>query len=259
MSASIFWYPDPLGPVREIDLGSALSDLDGPHQTANQTVVEARNGAQFTQQANVRISVRVVVERFTDTALRRELEALINHLKRGGLCGLAEDRTKIVGGYCRPVRGTKFLTIDEKPFGDWNSSAALVAGDEVVVMSDPATGLWETKLVSGFLAGARGDRVSMTGDPVMLGYSGVEWGFIRHYGFYPFLRMSVSGRNQNPLSHDHRISYTLNMELEEAPDAYENMRGRAPFRGTSESDIGIDLGGLGLGGLGNYRERSKDL
>ena len=46
-------------------------------------------------------------------------------------------------------------------------------------------------------------------------YEDQPWVLIRHRGFWPLLRLPVGSRNQRMLTHDHRINWTFDAQLEE--------------------------------------------
>lgn len=222
-NAKIWYYPTPGGTVEEIDLGEGLSDLQVETRT-DQAVAEGISGMQATSQYSARATVRVIDERFTSASLHRKLYALREHLRRGGLCAIAEDCDKAWAAFAAtiPVRTSSSVTIAANavpwPYDD---APSLASGEEVEILGSQPLGLRCFTTTGSTISGNAATNVTMAGVTFDFVEAGARWVLLRQRGFWPLLRMPISERNQPMITDDHRISYTLDVVLEEAIDQYE--------------------------------------
>ena len=220
-NAKIWYYPDASGTVEEIDLGEPLSDLQ-VETVVDQAVAEGISGHQSTDQYSGRAQIRLIVERFASASTYRALAALREHLRRGGLCAVAEDSVSAWAAFATtiPVRGATSLYTFTAP---WPFVAApTVTAAEVELIGSQPSGLRETLLTSGTFTGNTNQTVTFASG-VRFNHSqdGARWLLLRQRGFWPLLRMPIDQRNQSVITDDHRITYTLDVVLEEAIDQYE--------------------------------------
>lgn len=219
MSSKLWFFPDPNGTIEEIDLGETISDLQF-NPSPNQSISEGLTGALSTTQFNSRARLRVVHERFTSAALARDFYALETHLKNGGLVAIAVEASQAWAGFAEaiPDRGDTSLTIAAQSF-PYQSSPTILNGDEVEVMGAQPYALREFCSVNGDTSGltialSESLRFSLSG-------IGSRWCFVRHRGFWPLLRLPKDQRDSPLVTHDHRISYTFDAQLEEAIDVLD--------------------------------------
>jgi hypothetical protein len=238
-NAKIWYYPDSFGPVVEIDLGGALSDNRGPFMHVDEEAIEGGTGRVFSSFLNGRVQIPILVEGITDWALKRQLENLINHLKRRGTCFLAEDADLAIAGYLEgvPYRNQTNIKMVEQPWRDaCGVTGTLASGDEVVIQTASNPFKREVTTVSTNV----GNKITLS-KALLIDYQGdnsVHWVMVRHHGFYPALRLPMDAINSTPLRHDHRISFTLDIVLEEAIDVLDAMSGHADvdLAGSNDSD-----------------------
>jgi len=221
-TAKIWFYPDPNGPVVEIDIDEALSD-NQVHQKVDQSVSEGLTGSIDTAQYSSRAVLRLIDERFVDAARARKIYLLRDHLQAGGLCSIAEDSDKAVAGFVATVPvlsgSVGIVSLVGRPW-PYNGSATLASGDEVEFLGNQPRALRQLVTVSSFSAG----DILVTGEVLSYDFAaqGARWVLVRHRGFWPVLRLPKENRNASVITDDHRISYTLDVELEEAIDAIES-------------------------------------
>jgi hypothetical protein len=197
------WYPDggTLAASREdTTLGEELTDLT--HDDIRTSATQA---------------VRIVCERFTTQALRREILSLVAHIARGEPVGFTRDPAKAWAGYATgsPTRGDTTLTTT----GDvwyYAGSASLSSGDIIVVEGLGAQGKreWvEVDSVSGTTITLKTPLVYTYQDDVVM---------IRWEDYYPVLyRPAGTGTTSTILTHDRRLNYTLDVGMETDPDALQ--------------------------------------
>jgi hypothetical protein len=187
-NAAIYWYPSTTAGLETIDIGTPLGELQvGPvdigssHASLGGHVYDAHLGSYL----------RLRVQRDfgnSNHALYRNLMTLQNHLNRGGYVGLATDTAKAWAAFVRstPRRDNTVLNCEQNQF--FNTSAALVAGDEVVIESavPESSREWSTvtSLSSNVLTLAAGLIFDYKQRPILA----------RYEGFYPLL--ALEGRQQ---------------------------------------------------------------
>jgi len=256
MGAKIWYYPDPASTVVEIDLGEDISDLQ-KNGTVIQSASESIAGAIFTSQTSARSVVRIVNERFTSYALARQLETLENHLRRGGSIAFAEDSDRAVAGYLKlslPASGVTAIEIQGKPWPYETAADFATLNNEAVIQSASPRYLRELVTVSA----ESGDEFTIS--PLVYDYSEEPWVLFRHRGFWPLLRLPIGSRNQKMLTHDHRISWTFDAQLEEHVAGLDIFSGVAdeqvitntPFGGVVSSTVPEIIDGPGVGGGGKF-------
>ena len=254
MTAKIWYYPDPAGAVVEIDIGEGLSDLQ-KNGAVVQSASESVSGAVYTNQTSARSMVRVINERFTSYALARQLETLENHLRRGGVIAVAEESSKAFAGYLNfplPSSGATSFSLQGTPW-PFAGVITLAGGNEFVLQSPSPKYLRELGLLTSHGAGN-----TMTVPATVYDYSAEPWVLFRTRGFWPLLRLPVGQRNQKMLTHDHRISWTFDVQLEEHVDGLDIFAGIADSEVVTATPLGgviqqtvpeiLDLHPPGVGG-----------
>ena len=101
------------------------------------------------------------------------------------------------------------------------ASPTLVSNDEVEVLGSQPLGIREYTTCGSTLSGVLASTVTLGALVFDQKESGSKWCLIRHRGFWPLLRMPIAERNQSVVTDDHRLTYTLDVTLEEAIDQYE--------------------------------------
>jgi len=225
----MWWYPDSaLGEAEEIDVGEGLGDVQITPQGLH-TASRGANGSASGIRTAAWSGVRVHIDRTTDGTLARNLYAIENHLHRGGMVAVCHDADKAVAGFLSllPDRGVTSVSLVDRPWPH-NSSAALVANDEVVLQGPSPEYRRELDQVSA----VSGDTYTLN-DGTRYNYTADGWVLFRYRYFFPMLRLPPDRRNQGPLlTYDGLVSYTFDAQLEEAVDAFETFASTGSVIGT---------------------------
>jgi hypothetical protein len=243
MAAAIWWRPEGSTVLRKIEIGERFTDLASP-VVRDLDVEETMGGLEYRQDYRTRSRLRVVLQDLDDVSLRRELQALCNHLQAGGTCSLAEDDTKACAAFLSvlPVDGTAGLYLYGSPWSELGGP--FLEADEVVITSESPRYMQEafTLLVdpeyygSGTTASDFGVGVS----PALRNdWSGRSWALMRHYGFWPVLRLAKEAINEAAISSSRRrITWTLDLRLDEDIEALEVLAGTPTVTLTGTADSG---------------------
>ena len=136
-----YYYPDPSGSLEVIDLLGPLSSLIvTPIVKASEGYDGAGRASENLTRINFR--VRIILDRFQTagvgrSSLERQLLTMQQHLLAGGYVGFSKDHAKAwaslpsVSGAL--MRGDTVIPTGGNGFGAWSASAALTAGDELVI------------------------------------------------------------------------------------------------------------------------------
>lgn len=205
-----YYYPESGGTLETIDLAGPLSDLQ---ETELRDVEDAYDGERvlYRQVLGGGYRVRIVLERFTSQALERKLKTMSAHLERGGYIGFSRDHAKTwagfgASGYTYRGRSIFYSTVNQ--FGAWNGSATFASGDECTIESGNPEMYREYNTVSSINAS---NQVTL-GNALVYTYSNPV--LLRWRDFYPALRLPADKVGKALVTHDHRISWTLDVELE---------------------------------------------
>ena len=214
---AIYYYPDPEGSLEVLDFGEPLSDLQIT-QVREVADSYSRGGSFYRTTGASRLQIRIILENFTSAPLVRQFESLSAHLERGGAIGFALDPDKAWGSfnsavYTTPIRGIKSLYTTGQEWSAWSSSASMATNDVVSISEPPPAGSRELCQLSGPVASG-GNTVSFTGEPLRYGYES-DVVLVRSRDFYPAMTMPASSVGVPILETNHRISYTLDLTLEE--------------------------------------------
>ncbi len=217
-NAYFFYYPDIEGTLERIDLGENLSDLQ---VTPQRTIEDAYSlsGTMYRTVSGGSLLVRIVDDRFTDDDLAYTLESMWTHLELGGFCGACNDATQAWAGFASspPQRGDTTIVTAGNAFSaytDGLTTATLVSGDIICIQS----GLPGLKREYLKVSSKSGGTITLS-EPVRYNYPSGSTIMVRHRDFYPILRAPEGSIGMQPVTHDRRISYTLDISLEEAHDA----------------------------------------
>src|SRR5262245_4920518 len=212
MAASIWYQPFGAPEVIEIDLECSLGAID-EYDLVDEAVGTALSG----RRTRVLYSgTRAVTYGATigSAAVVQQLEALESHLRRGGICTVAEDNTKTLFGIVVGTPTTTTLTLHANLWGAY-SSYTMAAGD-VLVLSGPGPEIVREEVV---IANSAVPTVATLDDAPVNDWTGYEWVAARLKGFWPTLRMRSGERRI--LTTDRRITTRLTLPLEVPPSAYD--------------------------------------
>lgn len=242
-NAAIWYYPGPGAGLKKIDLGRPLSDLqDQPvrDEAVSQSISGSRTKIVWASWHLVPVSMAL----FADQSVVRELDALINHLQRGGSCTLAEDDGYPFAAFLAtaPERGATTLYYTENLYSEYGTYTP-TAGDVLVVQGPGPEYLREEVVLSG----VSGRAISIASPGLRFDYSAESWIHVRPKGFWPILRLQEGATNRAHLRHERRITYTLDLALEEPPNALDlaAAHAREPYQGelvdTTDSATGTTI------------------
>ncbi len=234
-NAAFWWYPEdwPVGPVK-ISIGRAFSDRGGPHQRMRQSVTEAFTGGRRIVQWGGRTVLTAKHEweakSVTGRALRRELETLINHLRRGGACLYCEDDAFLYAAICvnKPQAGDTTLDL-WTPFTNEIQTFAAQTNQELWIRSSAPNVKREPVLCS---SGA--SATSMTVSALRYEYTNEAWVMSQNWGTHVAMRLPADRLNDEFIFHDHENSARLDLPLEEDEDVLDAL-----------GNLGILLGSTG--------------
>jgi len=157
------------------------------------------------------LKVRIILERFTDDALARDLYSFQTHAERGLHFGFASDSAKVVAHNhlsSPPLRGENSLAMGGNIFAPWESAATLTAGD-IVHVASPAPSHQKEELEIATYASTTSTGSATFTDTFRYDHGSPS--ILRHRDFFPMLFLPESEINKPILSHDHRISWTFDM------------------------------------------------
>lgn len=220
------WWPHhtkAAGQREIITLSEDLSDLQiTPRRNVSDTF--SVYGGRSRELLRPWLEVRIVLERFTDRDLFRKFTAMINHMERGGTVAFGLDSAKawmvaLTKDHAQGERVIHCGPILTTVYHSASSSVVVAVDDELVIESGPPLAKREYHTVNAVaVSGSGGASVrfdlSPSGSPtVKLRDDYPEGSRVRFSDFFPTLILPPEGVGSAMLTHDHRISYTLDLNL----------------------------------------------
>ena len=235
---TIYWYPDPSGSVETYTFLENLTDLQVQPIRETYDAVTL-SGGLYRSHAAARQQVRIVLENFTSEAFYLKMQSLSAHLERGGSIGFSLDHDRTWGAFLSSAftaeRGDTQLGVQHiltttgamspNYFRPWSNSAALGADDYVCINNANPEGFREYKNITSI----SNTSFTVTLDEGLLYTYGSMPVLIRWRDFWPALKLR-SDLTTPMLTTNHRLSYTLDMVLEEDWDAIYSMSVGTPLR-----------------------------
>ena len=172
-------------------------------------------------------NVRIVIDRFSDRDLFRRLSNMINHLERGGVVSFSNNKDK-----CYASR----LQVDINPDHDYMyvepnlcksystteiDMLNFAQNDEVIIEQAPPFAKRHHSVLIDASETADGHllkvgRITFGGvderKPIDEGFNGGD--LVRYADFWPTLILPKNQIGGGLLTHDHRITYTLDLNLQ---------------------------------------------
>lgn len=216
MSASIWFHPRGGRTIEEIDLGCSFTDVD-EFPVVSEAVAQSMSGRRTrvvfsgTWGCDYEISLMR-----PDYDVIRKLEALQSHLVNGGLCTLAEDNSRTLGGFVLDEPGPQSTEL--RWYANlWGSYGGFTAGNgDVLVLRGPSPEAVREEVE----VASSGVSTSATLSAAPLNtWRGYPWVFVRNKGFWPVLRLRTGVRKI--LTTNHRVTWRLQLQMEEPPHAYD--------------------------------------
>tara|TARA_Y100001937_G_scaffold50107_1_gene69779 strand:+ start:233 stop:1123 length:891 start_codon:yes stop_codon:yes gene_type:complete len=241
-TSKIFYYPtsrDVAG-LQTIDFGEIISDLQiQPYRVTSDAVSIGGRFSRVARRSGMR--VRIIHERFTDTALARALYSLQSHLEAGGAISFAVDGSDTYAAF--HTSATPFVT-GSRPVFSMQPELFTAYG-----ATTPANG--DVMHVESFGANPRKEEITaflFSSDNLTLSsnlkYDHEPPYMIRHRDFFPLLFLSDT--SAPILTDDRRISFTLDMTLECYP---AHTRALLSASGSDGLPIGGSAGSISKGDL----------
>ena len=222
-SPTIYYYPDPLGTLETLTFPENLTDLQitPMRETADAMTL---NGGMYRRSYASRLGVRIVLENFTSQSFWYQLQSLSAHLERGGSIGFSLDHDKTWAGFLNDAasadRGetgrfhtpgdASFSSNNDNDFYVWNNSATVAADDTICICNANPEGFREFIEIDS-VSSATGINTK-TG--LIYTYSSRPI-LLRWRDFFPALKMSPGAMGNAIVTSNHRISFTLDLDLQE--------------------------------------------
>tara|TARA_Y100000401_G_C8323843_1_gene226967 strand:+ start:2032 stop:2886 length:855 start_codon:yes stop_codon:yes gene_type:complete len=217
-NSKVYFYPggSSYGGLNVIDFGERLSDLQiTPYRVVSDSVSMGGSFCRLARRSGMR--VRIVLERFTDETLAQQLYSLQSHLEAGGGFSFAVDDDKKFAAFVDYFSGGLFaydlIVHDDLVLSEYGSHG--LASDDVMHLESFGPGGRREELqVSSY------DFTTKKITPkssIMYNHQGPS--LVRHRDFFPFLIWPEDQTGTPILTHDHRISYTLDFTCEVYPGA----------------------------------------
>jgi len=248
MTSRIYWYPRASSPLVKTDPYLGLTDFQPDRKKLGGGGIALGGKVTLIPQQGYD-SVRLVCERRSErmaalSEWRDEAHTLVDHLQRGGSIGFALDTTKAF--LCAPsspfIAGLTTMAVGGNLFSAWESAATLAADDRMVISSSNPDRMREENTVSAYSAG------SLTLDrEARFEHSGIIT--IRHWGFYPVLKLDPAAIGQNLAPSERGFVFTLTLPLIEDVSAVEDIvaadgMSQLSLAGTGDTPDALTLGTL---------------
>lgn len=229
-----YFYPDGQRNLQSIDLGEKITDLQRvPLRMAD----SAKAGGRMYRTSHAGgLRVRIIWQNFSSDTIAYELKSMSAHLERGGAVGFSVDHAKSWCGLVTspPPKGRLLLPTGGNIYSAWNSSATLAANDVLVMESPDPRALREYVVHSS----TANNQLTLSALTI---YTYELAPMVRYHDFYPVLTLPQSELNKAFVTHDHRLTYTLDITLE--------LDLATMFDLTSAVLRGTTVGGPGSGGV----------
>lgn len=218
---TIYYYPDPLGSLETLTLPENLSDLQVEPIRETSSAVTL-SGGMYRRHYASRLGVRIVLENFTDSSFWYKLQSLSAHLERGGSIGFSLDHDKTWAGFLNAAAGAdrgdtgrfhtpgdaSFSSNNDNDFYVWSNAATVESGDMICFCNSNPEGFREYLEVDSVSAATgintkTGLLYTYNSRPVLL----------RWRDFFPALKLAEAA--PQIVTSNHRISYTMDLHLEE--------------------------------------------
>jgi hypothetical protein len=260
------YYTDD-GPLTAHDFGRNISDC---YPLPTRARADSYGGTGIVSSVLGPAAMRVVIrrDRTSDASLVRMWRNVEDHLLAGGRVGFSWNHAKTWAGWISgtwPEQGDTLLYTGGNAFSVWSASAALAAGDEIVIEQGNPAGRREVTTYSAINASNQ-----MTIETAMRNTFDDQRPMVRYAGFFPALFLPQDQLNRLRISSDRGITWELDLELEVDQGIFSAVpedpstiigRGDVGLRGTTviPGSAGMSLGALigrGTAGLAAARSSS---
>jgi hypothetical protein len=165
------------------------------------------------------IDVRITLDRFTDRGVFRKFRAMINHLERGGVVAFGNDHQKAIFAQLtnKKFQGNSSAQVYESMTGEYSSGSTATTvfrtGDEIVIEGSlPKANRDYARITYDDSAYSEGKATYyFTADPLTSDYA--DRSHVRHSDFFPTCILPAGSVGSALLTHDRRLTYTLDLTL----------------------------------------------
>lgn len=216
-NAAFYFYPAGTSAGLEtIDLGEGVTDLQVvPIRVAN--TAYTMNGRMYRTVETARLQITIVNERFSSGRKARALESMSSHLELGGAVAFTADTDKLWAGFSKtaPSHGDTSIATHGNTFSAL--SAGTIASNDILAIQSPNP-MHYLEYV----------RVNTATSYDFTLHTSVKYDhpeaqtLIRWRDFYPVLRLPENRLSQAFVTHDHRLTFTLDLVMvDDLPSIYD--------------------------------------
>lgn len=217
-NTKIYFYPGGAGygGLNVIDFGERLSDLQiSPYRDVSDSVSMGGAFSRVARRTGMR--VRVVLERFTDYELAERFYSLQSHLEAGGGFSLAVDDDKKFAAFVDFFSGGLGFAHEDIFHQDRILSeygAHGLAADDIMHLESFGPGSRREELrVQSYDSATK--KIATKAPNII--YNHPMPAFIRHRDFFPYLIWPEDQVSTPIITHDHRVSWTVDFTCEVYP------------------------------------------
>lgn len=216
-NATIWWEPRGAETVRKVDLGAPLADLQELPPDRQEVSTETYGGIISTVRTRSRPRIRVVSSPWLSYDLWEEVQDMADRMRQGGRISLAEDSATAWAAYASDWTNPDVMVMESSP---WAAYGGTVATSQRIRSMGPSPRLLtEGNVISG--GSLQFNSTSFRAGGVIVptrsrkhDWSAEDWILVRHYQFWPCLRLPADMRGQGAIMHKHRRSFSFEMVLE---------------------------------------------
>jgi len=254
-NSKLYFYPagTSYGGLSAIDFGERVSDLQiTPYRDVSDSVSLAGSFSRVARRSGMR--VRIVLERFTDFRLAEQLYSLQSHLEAGGGFSFAVDSAKTFAAFVTSsdtgsgasFRHDRFYH-EDRILSEYGAHGLAV--DDILHMeSFGPGGRREEMQCKTYTAASK--TIETRTEAI---YEHPLPSMVRHRDFFPFLVWPQGQMSSPIITHDHRVSWTLDLTAEAYPGNVAAAYAQAGADGaglpssSQSSENGITLDDLHIG------------
>ena len=221
--SQIYFYPasGTYGGLTRINFGETVSDMQiTPYRVVSDGVSIGGRFSRTARRSGMR--VRIVLERFTDFRLAEKFYSLQSHLEAGGAFAFAVDRQKTFAAFIESAgAGPGDFSLRHDVFTHAPRLVSVfgiepnggIAADDVVHLESFGAGGRREEMQVDFYTSADKKIATKTGAI----YEHSLPALLRHRDFFPFLIWPQDQMSNPIITHDHRISWTVDFTAEVYP------------------------------------------
>lgn len=212
---SIWFYPTAGGAAEELNLGWSIQELARVESYLRATPTNGV-GAPTSYGLLGRTRVRVRKERVTSQALIAGLRAVESHLLRGGVIGIAADRSKMFAAYVTTGLYAGGSTIEGggNIYQSIMSEAQAIAAGDVICLESGNPNYRREELTISTVSTASATHSITTTTPIRFDRDASAGVMVRHRDCYPALYLPEDQLGRALVTSEHGALWTFEAELE---------------------------------------------